>query len=182
MNFWCYDNHSWKSEGSSHNITANLMNTSPPVFQPVHPALIWPFQKLARFVSRDASQLMRCCHRTAQGWLGDWRYGLPLYRAVTLQSCTKTALQSVGTPLAHPDRERWWRRYVTLLQTVQIEAHYVAELAMQKRWLKANCHDWTRPGLPFCFKWANLRGINDRQKHPMEPTTILMRIYSIRVD
>ncbi len=136
----------------------------------------------ARFVSRDASQLMRCCHRTAQGWLGDWRYGLPLYRAVTLQSYTKTALQSVGMPLAHPDRERWWRRYVTLLQTVQIEAHYVAELAMQKRWLKANCHDWTRPGLPFCFKWANLKGINDRQKHPMEPTTILMRIYSIRVD
>lgn len=45
MNFWCYDNHSWKSEGSSHNITANLMNTSPPVFQPVHPALLWPSQK-----------------------------------------------------------------------------------------------------------------------------------------
>lgn len=146
------------------------MNASPPLFQPVHPALLWPFQKSLEMVCKQS------CHPywwgaatgpLRAGWVtGDMVF---LFTEQWHYSPTQRQLSRVWVCHWHihreRKRERWWRRYVTLLQTVQIEAHYVARLAMQKkkeRWLKANGNDWTRPGLPFSLKWTNLRGIDGK--------------------
>lgn len=139
------------------------MNASPPLCQPVHPALLWPFQKSLGIVCKQSchadEELPQDRSRLA-GWLEIW--------SSSIQSSDTTVQHKDSTPeCGHAtgtftQREIMAEMYVTLLQTVQIEAHYVARLAMQKRWLKANGNDWTSPGLPFSFKWANLRGINSK--------------------
>ncbi len=159
------------------------MNTSPPVFQPVHPALLWPFQKSVGKVCKQrcipTDEVLPQDRSRLAGWLEIWSSSLQSHDTTVLhKDSTPECGHAIGT-----SRQREMMAEIcdsTANSPDWSSLHGRARYA--KRWLKANCHDWTRPGLPFCFKWANLRGINDRQKHPMEPTTILMRIYSIRVD
>jgi len=120
----CYDKRSWNSQATAHTIW-HLMNASPPVCQPVHPALLWPFQKSLGIVCKQSchadEELPQDRSRLA-GWLEIW--------SSSIQSSDTTVQHKDSTPeCGHATgtftpREMMVEMYVTLLQTVQIEAHY----------------------------------------------------------